>query len=327
MNETKQKLSKLFSTARIYALVSIVTAHISFSPKTFVDILFNRVGSIGVIAFIIMAGYFYNAKKFPTVVSLVRNKCKTICIPWCFLGTLSYIYKAIAGHNGFQVDEYFKWILGNGTYLYYMTVLVLCYLLFFRTNKIILYASIVVTPISLQLTAFGVLDPIIQLIRVTNYLNIFNWIGFFALGILISEQDKQWAYTFLKKARIVILFVFSIVLVFFLVLKDIALDYFSHLGFIYELLGAAALFALSTWSITDIKVFQSLSNSSFTIYLVNVVFIGLLDNFFGTFLTTKFLSPLIVIAFAYGSIYLFDFLSRKLNLNLLYRNLVGIRNK
>ena len=128
-NYTKN-CSVMFTVARVFALISIVAAHIGFTEGT--SYLLNKsysvIASIGVIAFLFMSAYYYNPKKSGALLSgVLKKKIITIGIPWLFLGTLTYLYNAILSGN-LNAIEWVKWILGYKTYLYFLTVLFLCFI-------------------------------------------------------------------------------------------------------------------------------------------------------------------------------------------------------
>ena len=58
--------SKTFTVARVFALVSIVMAHIGFNESCpyVIDKVYSSLASIGVIAFLFMSAYYYNAQNF-----------------------------------------------------------------------------------------------------------------------------------------------------------------------------------------------------------------------------------------------------------------------
>ena len=198
----EKNISSMVTVARVFALISVVCAHITF-PETVpeeIRTLYSSLGSVGVIFFFIAAGYYYNPKKY-TFIALLKNKFISVCLPWLFFGSIYYVYKAIlkpGEHLSLSFGAYFKWIIGHETFLYFCTILLLCFLIFYRTNKPILISSVVITFISVMLTASGMWKPIIEALHITDYLNIFNWAGFFALGMLLKLIPAHILYNFVN---------------------------------------------------------------------------------------------------------------------------------
>lgn len=178
MEKNRCTVSSMFSTARIYALLSIVSAHMFF-PGTFSTVILSRAGTVGVVVFLIMSGYFYRPHKFSNLCRLIKTKFVSLCVPWFVLGTCTWIYKSIMIPDYCTITQLIKWIIGNGSYLYYMSVLVLCFLIFYKVKNGIKILALLATMLSNMLTASGTMEPILFFLKINNYLNIFNWIGFF----------------------------------------------------------------------------------------------------------------------------------------------------
>lgn len=295
----EKKISSIFTISRVFALISIVSAHINFTNNTpfLISRIYDIISSIGVIVFLFLSGYYYNSKKYKTFFQLIKNKALTIGLPWLFFGTISYFYNILLSNKNFQIVGYLKWILGNGTYLYYLTVLFFCFLLFYRTNLSILITSIILSLISLFLTACNVWAPVIEILHITNYLNIFNWIGIFALGLLISQHiTAKKLFCFFEKSRWAFLFLFSSIAVLLCIFYKIPVGYFSYIGIWLELLGALAIFSLSTFSFFENTLFVNLANFSFTIYLIHMIVIGIVDKIYNLhFAISIFATPIVII--------------------------------
>ncbi len=318
-------VSSVFSTARIYALLSIVSAHFAY-VGTFSFVILNRFGTIGVIAFLIMAGYFFKTEKFASFGVLLKKKAVSLCIPWLFLGTLTWCYNAILVPNNRGILQYLKWIFGNGSYLYYMPMLLLCFILMYKAPKWCRFIAIGLNVLSILLTASGLLKPILEYLNITNYLNVFNWIGFFAFGMLLQDISEEKLTTFFIKSRFWFISAFLIVFSLIIIFNNIPADYFSFIAIPYEMIGAFAIFGLSTFSLTKFSVFRQLSNCSFSIYLVHIIFIGLLDGVMDNYTITQLLSPVVTIFLMFilfaVAISIFD----KLKMNKLLAIITGIRN-
>lgn len=323
----KEKVSMIFSTARIYALISIVCAHIYFADGV-VSSVFSRVGSIGVIVFLIISGYFYRTNRFGSFFNMIKKKIISIIIPWLVLGTLTWLYNFIltVDKSRFLIS-YINWIVGNGSYLYYLNVLFICFLIFYKNNKYILVFAVIFNIISIVCTAFGLLSNILNLLRINNYLNIFNWIGFFALGIMLQSVKDENIVRFILKSRFIFLALFNVALIVLIIFSTVEAHYFSLLAIPFELLGTLAIMGISTYDLTKIKVFKGVSNYSFTIYLVHVVFIGLLDVVFMKNIILIILCPALIICVCYILLWFVLFLAKKIKLKNFACLILGIRDR
>lgn len=291
-----KKISNTVIVARVFALISIVSAHITFGDNCpyVISKLYSSIASIGVVTFLIISGYYYNSAKFKNLLYMLKSKCVSIGLPWLFFGTFSFLYGSIMSKEPLSPIRYFKYLLGNGSYLYYLTVLIICFILFFRTNKVILFGSIALNLVSLVLTTTGVISPVIQALNITNYLNVFNWIGIFAIGVLLRSVEPKKIYDFLKKTRWIFasLFIVADILI---IAFNIPTGYFSFIGIWQELLGALAIFGFSTISCLYKKVFVKISNYSFSVYLIHIVLNGIINDIYNKFVGFQIIAPFLII--------------------------------
>ncbi len=91
-----------------------------------------------------------------------------------------------------EIVEYIHWVLGNGTWYYYLPVLLVCfviskYILVSKAKNPLLILFMSLTAASLTLGALGV-DWLNERFA-TAYLNVFNWIGFFCFGVFLQEHS------------------------------------------------------------------------------------------------------------------------------------------
>lgn len=320
-----KKLSNTFMVARVFALISIVSAHLYFTNAPYaVEKAYSSIGSIGVVAFLLMAAYFYNTQKYNSILHMLRNKLYTVGLPWLFWGSVSYIYNSLLSRN-FSVIAYLNWMLGNGSYLYYLTVLFLLFVIFYRTNTAILISALAVNVVSLLLTAMGVLDPVIEFLHITNYLNVFNWVGIFALGILMKRVNPQKLFTFFGKTRWMFSTAF-IAAVVVICLLDIPTGYFSYVGIWLELLGVLAIFGVSTIPVLSNRLFADLSNMSFAVYLIYMMVIGVFDSAYDLNLITQILAVFVVIGISYVALLLCRWLIKTIKIDRVFYPLFGFRN-
>lgn len=319
----KKQLNISFSVVRVFAVLSIVSAHIVIGSPVWLSRMINSFGSIGVVVFIILSGYFYHTEKYKNVFAMLKDKSFSIVIPWVVMGSFTYLYNAFAG-NGFDIKSWLLWIVGYKTFLYYLTMLMLCYMIFFKRNSITIYVSLLITVVSVYLTAYGVLDSAMKMLNITNYLNIFNWVGYFAIGCFMQEIDDEMIFNFLNKTKYIFagLFVLCYALI---CVYDIKTGYFSYIGMPYQLLGAIAMTGVSTMDVLDKKIIHSISNMTFGIYLLHMPIIGLFDRIYNINIVTKFFAPIIVMLICLMILYTGYWISNRIKLNKLYSIATGVR--
>lgn len=318
--QINKELSAAISVARGLALFSIVSAHIVFlkgTPAVFSNFYANF-GTIGVVAYYIISGFLFAPEHYGGFLKMLKNKAKAIGLPWVILGSTVYFYK-VYFTRVYSLKAHVKWLLGKNTYLYFITVLLLCFVIcYFVKNKAALWGFVALNILSLELTAFGVLQPAIAFLHITNNLNIFNWLGFFAFGRLVQTINADRIFQFLKTTRVAFLALFVVLLVVFLI-TGVNTTYFSFVGWGYELIGAMAIFGAATYPALNNRVFKKVSNDSFSVYLIHLMVISLLNKacfkLFSLFPPLQLIQNLLVIAVSVLLIELALLLARALKLN------------
>ena len=195
-------LSNRLYLLKAIAILGVITLHSNYSidGMTFVTRLIGNFAAVGVILFFIISGYFFKAQE--TSWSFWQKKILYFIIPWIIGGSLVYSLRILGGEV-FEVKSYVNFLFGNGSYLYFATILVMSYLLFriFRGHIVIAYISIILTLVSCILTSFNVIPQTVDSRKwlftyYTNpYLNIFNWIGFFGFGMVLKKFELLEKYS------------------------------------------------------------------------------------------------------------------------------------
>jgi fucose 4-O-acetylase-like acetyltransferase len=205
--ELKNKLTKLESDAfyifKCIAILCVVAAHVSkilvdngyftFISSTFWAML----ARIGVVIFFTTSGFFFNREYN------LKKKAKALIIPWIVCASLTYLVGAVLSHfQSFNIISYIQWIFGYLSWYYYVVVLIVFLLIFkfVRDSDIVLWTCIGLNIVSIVLETFS-LNFITNLDFLSPFLNIFNWIGYFAAGILIKKYrldrwflEKKWTH-------------------------------------------------------------------------------------------------------------------------------------
>lgn len=317
----KNDISHMFIGAKAIAIVSVISAHIVIKNSVFLNNLYNTIGSVGVILFLIASGYYY--KKYPFNI-LIKKKAVSICIPWIIMGTFVYIVNSYLLGTPIAISSLFLWLSGYKTYLYFVIILLACFLIFYVHNKITLLTAVILNIVSLTLTSVGIMQPIINTLHITNYLNIFNWIGFFAIGILLKSIDSDKLYSFIRSYRY-ILIGSSIIATIVISITGYEIGYFTMFGWVYELVCALAILSLSTYSIIYNRFAMSISELSFSIYLFHILFPGILSKIYHMNIFLAAISNILVLAVTYSLLIAGVFISSKLRLGKLYRIAIGLR--
>jgi fucose 4-O-acetylase-like acetyltransferase len=323
--ELSLNVSSVFNVAKVLSILSVILAHSRINDSSIFSTIAEMFGAIGVVTFFFISGYFFNVSKYG-VNAFFKKKIKSIIIPWLFLGTLVYIIG-----NKFSFLSWIYWIVGNGTYLYYLSVLMACYVISsFFFKKWHRYFFIVLNIISLILTSFGLIDEIwikvFGFSSFNNYLNVFNWIGFFTLGILFKGKIEFWLY---KLKNNIIIILSSYVLIIFISLSLDSFNvvgggYFSKLAIPLELIGILVVFSLSTLTVFHNQIIYRISDFTFSIYLIHFLVFPfrrfLISGYF-----FQFINPVFYLLLRSGIILIGIQIAKKIKLENLFNVLMGLR--
>lgn len=172
------------------------------------SILLQNIGTLGVICFFVISGMLFHYQE-GKIVSFFTRKVKLICVPWIISASIIYLYVYLR-RPPVTIIGWANFVIGNGSYCYYLTILMSMYLVFsllpfMRTSVAYTTCEILTVISTVWCYKLGELSP---------YLNIFNWIGYFALGMHISAKKTWFVYYFRKllKFRRVALILYFIIL-------------------------------------------------------------------------------------------------------------------
>lgn len=175
-------ISRAIYIWRAFGIFSVAFAHCTYSnlEQQRIAALF---GTIGVPIFLMASGYYYNNNL--NFLALCYKKIKSIIIPWIFWGGITYGINVITGNSICSFSGYFQWLLGYGTWLYYVPVILCCYICFYRVRNF--HTVCIIAGISAIANIFT-LCGISDMIRIiTNYQNPLNWFLFFLIGMVIKR--------------------------------------------------------------------------------------------------------------------------------------------
>ena len=328
--QEKTRVSEAFAICRVLAILSVIVAHTPFPVEagSVADELLTALGSIGVVMFFVISGYYFNPEKYGTLRAFFKPRLVTLVVPWLFVGSLIYVESALVSGQGLSFLSYGRFLVGHGSYLYYLPVLLVCFLVYFypvKKGKIHLTCaiSVALTVLSLQLTAFGVLDA--TRIGLTDYLNVFNWIGYFCIGVWLKRANVYRLMAWCRRFLWVLLPAYAGILALsFFVIGD-RIGYFSYLGMPLQLIGVMIVMGICSWRWMNNRVFRYVSRASFGVYLVHMFTFAVVDKFVGTVPVVCFAAPLITLTVTTFGFWLLDLLARKIKFMKWVLPLVGMR--
>lgn len=219
---------KTIDILRVFAILSVITAHVSSIPGgTFIrDVLsagYHIWSDVGVVLFLLIGGFLYHREKNDTK-RYWSKRVKTLIIPWLVCSGLTYGLSCLL--NGIQgIQNYFNWIFGIGSWYYYITIyfIILASFKFIYRSNAAMFLCIILNFVSLLLSSSG----IIQYNIITPYLNVFNWCGYFAIGVLIRRYwNKIKSNTHHHMPLCATIASLIIAILFFIIYKEKAFGYF-----------------------------------------------------------------------------------------------------
>lgn len=234
------KIQETDSTALYFvkamAIFATVAAHVSLIDTTtalygYVTRFWDMFSCISVGNFLIAAGILYTRAPGDTG-AFWKRKWHSMIIPWLFCGSLTYAYGALCGQPC-RLLGYGYWLLGNGSWLYYVTLHLLMLALFKPFWQCV--------PLLLGCVAFNSFQLVFHFVPApfgNDYLNPANWVGFFALGILLRRQGLRFSRGFVAGAAAVLLVSACIVY------HRWIYSYFHILNALYSVSAFFVLFAL-----------------------------------------------------------------------------------
>ncbi|WOO36078.1 acyltransferase [Anaerocolumna sp. AGMB13020] len=331
-------VNNTFYVLRFFAILAVVMAHSVYTliPNDTVVKVFNSFGRCGVIIFFIISGYYFRKEKYENVLQLLKAKLKTIIIPWIIWGMAIYCTRFTSTDLYFSLKEIILWLLGFGTYLYFLTIyiLLLCIFQILPQKSGIQVILLLCTLINVYLVAgnvgpYSVLKSTnvhAELIYLLTYLNIFNWIGFFTLGLLLRkinlfENKKLWAF---KYKIIINIFIISLLVCMILIEKGNT--YWTNYSIWIEMSFFVILFQVSKL-LKDVKYIQEIGKVTMPIYLIHFLIEGFIFNkVLPESIIMGLIRPLISVLVVYWLLQLGLIISKKIHLQRLYTTFLGLKS-
>lgn len=326
----REEISKAAWTAKAIAILFVIIAHTPFTKieNLWLRMFIDRLGAMGVPIFLSVSGYFYHPEKYTSRLTMMRHKIKGLFFPWMFCGTIIYIYTTWRQKAALDFTACLFFLVGKGSYLYYLTVLVLVELLFFgirqKNSKKIVIVTVVVSFLSSVFTAYGISDSVIQALHITNYLNPLNWIGFFAIGFYCQIIDLKCIFSrrITIHGFLVALWIFLFVAGYYV--ENSTYGYFSKLGFIMEWISTFLLLQVAWWLRNKPQIVE-LGKYSYSLYLIHIQIIPIVCIFAKRSGILQLFVPAITYIVTVLAINIMLWIGAKLHIQGYIKNLIGLR--
>lgn len=165
------------------AMISAVAAHCVGYTAAGAQKLSAMVGTIGVPVFFVLSGFFFEEDSL----GFWKKKGKTIVIPWLIWGAITYAGGCFANSAQVSILNGMRWILGCSTWLYFVPVLLGCFVLFRFCSG--MWWNCVIIALWILSNGLTITEVLQGRGCFTIYQNLFNWVGFFSIGILLKRVD------------------------------------------------------------------------------------------------------------------------------------------
>lgn len=311
---------------KAFAIFSVVCAHvtqINLSNELFKNfsLILSNIGSLGVGIFYIFAGYFFSENK-KSFYLFMKRKVNKILVPWIFTGTLVYLYVTIRKGN-INLYSWALWIIGYKTYLYFLSNLYFFYIYFFifKISKLNILIAIFLGILSINMSAYNYLNLF------NFYLNPFNFIIYFSIGIYIKRNIKIENLKYLtnkyKLLTIILYIIISIISQKF----DLSGGYFGKLTLILQLLSFFSILGFCQVKAFNNNYIIDLGKKSFTIYLIHMPIAGVIVYLFNKIIFLQYLillRPFIVLFLTKLVIDIYIKILQKVNLKNRFGILIGV---
>lgn len=315
------RLSGTLNRARIAAILLVISAHISV-PNPVVNKLLAVLGGMGVGIFLAISGYLYNTDR--PMRDFISKKIKTLMLPWMISGTLVYAYTVLMKGEALSFSGLIGWILGYKTYLYFMTLLIIYFLIFYGVRRRWVYVvAIALNVVSVAFTQFGLLEPVVNSFHITNYLNPLNLVGFFAIGAICRSVDSGKLYERLYRFRYagIVGFIVSVVVLYITGQSG----YFKLLPHLLEYLVIFSVISFCTLGGSGAGWQKKAASYSFSIYLYHMPFVGLLARVYTLNVGTMVVAPVFVYAVTFLILFGMHKVFRLIKAEGFYKLFTGIR--
>ena len=319
-------------------ILSVVLAHSPYTalPNETVVLLLERLSRMGVFAFFLLAGYFFHPRP-----DFWQTKLTRLLIPWLTASLFMYTYPIVFHSGDWSIKGFINYTLGNGSYLYWLSMLLFCYLLTYHHVKSFWHTTtcVVVVGITFISTIFTAVEILPQEVYPTRwfftylnpYLNIFNWIGIFALGIWLQGRNRLPNMVDWAKNHLILLTGVTILSLYFGLKFDVSAAYWSYFALPCE--GLLTLLALGTCTylshvLPKNTLLFSIGKRTRPLSLYHIILINHILTHF-SFCRQSFvcalLRPVLCIGIMYSLFKVVDWTLGKYTSNLqnLYRKLLG----
>lgn len=268
---------KFILVLKCVAIFCVVCAHLYPVPSQtgemnrLVSDILNYIGTMGVPVFFIISGFLFAGSK-KNCCDFWKKRIKTLFLPWIFCYTVLYFYVILRKPG---TISYIAMLLGYRSSAYYLSVLIMMYMLFWKNNHITVYALMVLSLLSIISTGWGWGLAYLNDIFGTYFLNPLNWAFFFGMGILLRKSKKQLVELADIGYCLPLLCFLSCAYFFVSHMINESVFYFSRFAILGHIINVPMLFGIAKMlAYSTNTIFVEIGTYSFPIYLTHQLFAG-----------------------------------------------------
>lgn len=305
------KKSKLIYILKAIAIICVIFAHcgnrISFcETDEIMDSIRHNIGTVGVPLFFLISGYLYNNNKH---IGLFLKGKLPLVYSWLFWGTIVWLYEVL--RKGFGYANLGKWLLGLGTYLWFMPTIFIFWIGFLGVKKTCGKAMVLALAVLLHTVIYEI--PVLAFLNTVPIMNnVFCHMLFFAIGMVLKEWKKREFPVWAQLALALIMIVIP------LYISEWRIQYHSVLFPLYAIGCSIICFCMAKqiqgrWG-SNYMVW--IGKHSFLIYMIHMPVAGLVSNLFSrSAITLKLvlLQPVVVLGIISVGVFVLQCVCQKFN--------------
>lgn len=285
-----KKISERIYTIKAICILLVVCAHMT-SNNLFCQKIMTILSVLAVPMFFFLSGFFYN---YDNSLKTLILKVKKLCIPWWIWGIVTYCISIYVNSFSFSVQNMILYVLGKGSLYYYLSMLIILYFIFKYKNTVkFCILCIIFNFISYIAYAYKIFGEI----EFDMYLNIFNWCGFFAFGILVKKLNLLNKILIVCDKYSISIFILFILFSIFRIKFDLTLGYFGKGALVGGILGEMLILALSKY--LNVPYIINLGKETLIIYLMHIQVAGIFNTRLPNLWVIDILKPCLVLFVIY----------------------------
>lgn len=306
----EENTSRQLYCARAFAILCTVAAHM---PGSGIEgRILDMFGTIGVPFFLFSAGLLYDKEKGPRW----RRFWNKVWCPWLFGGTVIWLIGIVLGYNAML---WWEFLVGKGSYLYYLTVSLVLYVVFdYTPSKLVL--PLFLLGMGRMLSFYMGYSPAYA------YLAVLYWLPYFALGVLakrwLGSADIGKTVKRLVSRPIIIVPLWCFLSVLYLFRPEI--NYFNWYALPYSVVSILFLLWLGKVCANRVPQIGMIGKQTLAIYIWHIYLAGFVSARLQIYPLIHCFSPILVLLLTMGAVNLSVVFMDKSKFGNIWRKIIGL---